>query len=355
VALGGAAAAADGVPPPLAAREGLAGGPPRYGTFSRGVASLPGLAGFLPGGAAAVLRLRPRVDEAAGLAALLGWGRKPSAARAQDFAARHRRPYWSLEDGFLRMPGPPGRPAGPPLSLLLDREGVYYDAYAPSALETLLREAPLGADAALMARAAAALERWLALGLSKYLPRPREARPRLGGATVLVLGQAPGDLSLSLGMAEPWGAAALCHLAAAENPGGRVVYRLHPDVVHGLRPPPGDLALVRRCAVIDASGGPLPEALAEVRRVYCATSLAGFEALLRGIPVTVTGLPFWAGWGAADERAAAPARRGVRRCPLEIFAAAFLLYPLYRDPGSGRPLAFEEALEIVAAARQRGA
>ncbi|GGG34298.1 capsular polysaccharide biosynthesis protein [Caldovatus sediminis] len=348
---------AGGAPPPFvaeAARGASAAGTPRYGTFSRGIATLPGLAAFLPGGPAAMLRLRPRADEAAGLTALLGWGRKPSAARAQGFAARHRRPYWSLEDGFLRMPGPPGRPAGPPLSLLLDREGVYYDAYAPSELEALLREAPLGADAALMARAAAALGRWLALGLSKYLPRPREGRPR-GGAAVLVLGQAPGDLSLSLGMAETWGPAALCHLAAAENPGARVVYRLHPDVVHGLRPPPGDLALVRRCAVIDASGGPLPEALAEARRVYCATSLAGFEALLRGIPVTVTGLPFWAGWGAADERATAPARRGVRRSPLEIFAAAFLLYPLYRDPRSGRPLAFEEALEIVAAARRRGA
>ncbi len=329
-----------------------------YGTFSRGIAALPGLARFLPGAPAAALRLHPRRREAERIAAMLGWGRKPNTAPALAYAARHGLPYWTLEDGFLRLPGPPGRGAGAPLSLLLDAEGVHYDAYAPSGLETLLREAPLGADAALMARAAAALERWLALGLSKYLPRARAERPRSGDGAppVLVLGQAPGDLSLGMGMAARWTPAALCHLAAAENPGARIVYRLHPDVVHGLRRPPSDLALVRQAgAAIDASGGPLPEALAEAGRVYTATSLAGFEALLRGIRVTVTGLPFWAGWGAADERAPAPARRrGVRRTPLEIFAAAFLLYPRYRDPASGRAIAFEEALEIVAAARRRG-
>ena len=32
-------------------------------------------------------------------------------------------------------------------------------------------------------------------------------------------------------------------------------------------------------------------------RVVCMTSLMGFEALLRGIPVTTFGRPFYAGWG----------------------------------------------------------
>lgn len=339
--------------PAGAATRRAAARAPVYGVFSAGIARLEGLADFLDeGGGGAAVRLRPGAHEAAGLAGVLGWGRKPNTARARAYAARHRLPYVTLEDGFLRAPGPPGAPA-PPLSVVVDAEGVYYDAYGPSRLETLLREASLGADAALMARAAAARGRWLALGLSKYLPPAREARPR--GRQVLVLGQAPGDVSLGCGAAAAWTPAALCHLAAAENPGARVVYRLHPDVVHGRRPPPVDLPLVRRCATLDASGGPLPEALAEAERVYAATSLAGFEALLRGIPVTVTGLPFWAGWGAADERAAPPAgRRGVRRDALEIFAAAFLLYPRYRDPLRGGRIGFEAAVEIAQAMRRRG-
>jgi capsular polysaccharide export protein len=71
--------------------------------------------------------------------------------------------------------------------------------------------------------------------------------------------------------------------------------------------------------------------------------------------VTVTGLPFWAGWGAADERAPVPARRGRPRTPLEIFAAAFLLYPRYRDPATGRLCSFEQALEALAALREGSA
>lgn len=310
--------------------------------FTRGLARQAELADLL----GAPLRLRPAGR--AGIAAVAGWGRKANTRPALAFAARHGLPYLALEDGFLRSPGLPGAPA-PLLSLLVDRSGVHYDAYGPSDLETLLREGRLGEDAALMARAAAALERFLALGLSKYNPPAKEARPR--GRQVLVLGQTPGDLSLACGMAAAWTPAALTHLAAAENPGARIVYRLHPDVVHGRKPPPADLDLVRRGAAIDASGGKLAEALAEAERVYTATSLAGFEALLRGLPVVVAGLPFWAGWGAASERAPPPARRGRRRSVLEIFAAAYLLYPRYRDPATAAPIGFEAALEALAQLR----
>ena len=31
------------------------------------------------------------------------------------------------------------------------------------------------------------------------------------------------------------------------------------------------------------------------------TSLLGFEALLRGMPVTTLGAPFYAGWGLTDD------------------------------------------------------
>ena len=36
------------------------------------------------------------------------------------------------------------------------------------------------------------------------------------------------------------------------------------------------------------------------------TSLAGFEALLRGRPVTTYGMPFYAGWGLTRDLGMAP-------------------------------------------------
>ena len=40
----------------------------------------------------------------------------------------------------------------------------------------------------------------------------------------------------------------------------------------------------------------------KVDRVVVFTSLGGFEALIRGIPVTTYGLPFYAGWGLTDDK-----------------------------------------------------
>ena len=59
-------------------------------------------------------------------AAVLGWGLKPSAQRAARLAARRGLPLWRCEDGFVRSLGLGAD--GPPLSLVLDDHGIYYDA-----------------------------------------------------------------------------------------------------------------------------------------------------------------------------------------------------------------------------------
>jgi capsular polysaccharide export protein len=76
---------------------------------------------------------------------------------------------------------------------------------------------------------------------------------------------------------------------------------------------------------------PLASLLAQVDGVHVICSLAGFEALLRGVPVTVHGVPFYAGWGLTRDLAPVPARR--RRLGLdELVAGVLLLYPRYVDP-----------------------
>lgn len=51
-------------------------------------------------------------------------------------------PLWRMEDGFLRSSGL-GSDLLPPLSLVLDKRGIYYDATRPSDLEVLLNHSQL--------------------------------------------------------------------------------------------------------------------------------------------------------------------------------------------------------------------
>ncbi|HAR50864.1 MAG TPA: hypothetical protein DCS45_03165, partial [Roseovarius nubinhibens] len=52
----------------------------------------------------------------------------------------------------------PGRAGEPPLGLVIDESGIYFDSDSPSDLETLLREHPLD-DTALLDRARAGIAR----------------------------------------------------------------------------------------------------------------------------------------------------------------------------------------------------
>lgn len=79
------------------------------------------------------------------------------------------------------------------------------------------------------------------------------------------------------------------------------------------------------------------------------TSLLGFEALVRGVPVTCLGAPFYAGWGLTQDLGPVPDRRG--RADLETLAhAALVAYPRYWDPVSRRPCPAEVALDRLAQA-----
>ncbi|WP_281435406.1 hypothetical protein [Sinorhizobium sp. BG8] len=82
------------------------------------------------------------------------------------------------------------------------------------------------------------------------------------------------------------------------------------------------------------------------------TSLAGFEALLRGKATGVHGLPFYAGWGLTDDRL--PIERRTRRITLDMLvAAALILYPFYIHPLSGMPCRPEEIVGAFSANRSR--
>ena len=125
---------------------------------------------------------------------MAGWGFKPTADYARRLAGRHGWPYLALEDGFLRSIGL-GEAGAPPMSLLVDDLGVYYDARGPSRLETLLQDGGWESDA-LLARAASATARIRQSGLSKTNAAPplgADILPAIGSRRVLVVDQTAGD------------------------------------------------------------------------------------------------------------------------------------------------------------------
>ena len=265
---------------------------------------------------------------------LLLWAGKEPAGFAPDA------PCLRVEDGFLRSRGL-GAELVPPLSLVTDDLGIYYDPTRPSRLEALIA-APLSDTQ--RARADALVGRLKAEGLSKYnLPGAVPDLPP--GHRILVPGQVEDDASIRLGAGGVRTNLGLLQAVRAANPGAVILYKPHPDVEAGLRP-----------GAVDATGladmvlsGVDPAALLpQVQEVWTMTSLLGFEALVRGVPVTCLGAPFYAGWGLTRDLGPVPARRTARPDLAKLVHAALIAYPRYWDPVSRRPCPVEVALDRLA-------
>jgi capsular polysaccharide export protein len=92
-----------------------------------------------------------------------------------------------------------------------------------------------------------------------------------------------------------------------------------------------------------------PAALLDhVQEVWTMTSALGFEALVRGVPVTCLGAPFYAGWGLTRDLGQVPDRRIARPDLAQLAHAALIAYPRYWDPVSRRPCPVEVALDRLA-------
>jgi len=308
----------------------------------RGVARLPHLDAFLP----EIDRIDRRAGALADTQAVAGWGYKPTARRARAIAADRGIPYVALEDGFLRSVDL-GEAGAPPLGVVVDDLGIYYDAHAPSRLEAIL-ESGEGLTPELRARAAAAMARIVETGLSKTNSAP-PLDPALlpplpaGRRRILLIDQTAGDSAIAGGLASPESFARMIGTARAEHPDAQIVVRRHPAVAAGLKRGCIPDHMLEGVTLLDVDAR-IADILAHVDELWCVTSLTGFEALIRGLPVRCFGLPFYAGWGATRD-AIACERRTARRDAVDIFAAAFLLYSRYVDPITGRPTTLEATIE----------
>lgn len=244
-----------------------------------------------------------------------------------------------IEDGFLRSRGL-GAALTPPLSLATDDLGIYYDPCRPSRLEKWIEtRATLRLDQEL--RATRLIRALTDAGLTKYnTGKPPEDLP--DGHRILVCGQVGDDASIRTGTSDVTSNQALLDAARAANPDATILFKPHPDVEAGLR----EGALSNPDAADHIVTGTDPAALlAQVQEVHTMTSLMGFEALLRGLPVTTYGAPFYAGWGLTKDMSDVPPRRRATPTIEGLAHAALIDYPRYFDPKTGLPCPVEVALE----------
>ena len=327
-------------------RQHQAGGPTRVEAFGFTPWKQPSLRRFLAGRAVRFRWARSLPGRRAEAVAV--WGRR-ARPRLLATAADRKLPVLRVEDGFLRSVGL-GADLIDPISWVVDRTGMYYDATGPSDLEHLLA----GSDwtAAQLQRAAALRQRLVTEAITKYnLSGASWQRPASASRVVLVVGQVESDASIRFGAPALNSNLALLQAVRAAEPDAFVIYKPHPDVVAGLcRSGEGELQAAAFCDQVLTEGS-ISTLFSQVDALHVLTSLAGFEALLRGVEVHCWGLPFYAGWGLTRDQLRCE-RRG-RSLPLDALVHGALIdYPRYVSRHSGWFISPEQAIDELVAWRQ---
>ncbi|MDH6153235.1 capsule polysaccharide export protein KpsC/LpsZ [Paraburkholderia sp. WSM4179] len=144
---------------------------------------------------------------------------------------------------------------------------------------------------------------------------------RIAGFTLLFAD----DASIRLGTRAIDTADALLREVHRLRPDAFVVYKPHPDVLSGNR---NGLIDAQQLADVVDTEADLLSLVDAADEVHTLSSLAGFDALLRGKAVFTYGLPFYAGWGLTHD-ALAPLPWRHRTLTLDMLCAGVLLrYPL---------------------------
>lgn len=277
-------------------------------------------------------------------AAIAFWG---GASVPDDLSAK---PIIRIEDGFLRSSGL-GADLIRPLSWAFDDLGIYFDPRHPSRLERILQDKDLDQDTTDRAQNLITLIQ--ASGLSKYnIGTKNWHPPDTDRRIILVPGQVETDASIRAGCPEIKTNIGLLQAVRTTNPDAFIVYKPHPDVVAGLRRSGTSETNAQRFCNLVVTDADAATMLDRVDEVHTLTSLMGFEALLRGVPVTCYGQPFYAGWGLTQDRVPIP-KRTARLSIQELVAGALIEYPRYVSRVSGRLTTPERAIAELADWRQQ--
>lgn len=252
-------------------------------------------------------------------------------AEAQKLLKRFDTSIWRIEDGFIRSVTL-GSNYAPPASLVIDKNGLYFDPTQPSDLENILLETTF--DEELISRSKKLKQQLIHKGISKYNGGDRGLAELFAGSkgrkVLLVPGQVSDDASILKGCRDISDNLSLIKIVRENNPEAYVVYKPHPDVLSGNRKghiEEEDLAKYCDQVVLTAS---ITDCLSQAHEVHTMTSLVGFEALLRNLTVYCYGIPFYSGWGLTVDRHTCSRRNRVLSVD-ELAAGTLIKYPLYMN------------------------
>ena len=280
------------------------------------------------GGLARTIRFVKSSSKASRLAkagdGVLIWG-----AKEYDYSPPQGVRLYRCEDAFVRGQGL-GAELKRPQSLVLDRQGIYFDCSRPSDVEDAINNIALSSEQVL--RGKQLRDRLVKQRISKYNLTGDSndifAEAQSGQTKVLVTGQVDSDASIRHGSLEVCSNHALLARVRSFAPNAYIVYKPHPDVVHAGRdghiPDKDVLKLADRLVI----NNDIFDCIAQCDEVHVMTSLSGFEALLQNKIVHTWGCPFYSGWGVTVDHLHCE-RRQSRRSIDELVFYAYCHYSRY--------------------------
>lgn len=281
---------------------------------------------------------------------ICGWGRKRSFSLAKQYAKKHNIDILCLEDGFIRSLGL-GKAGYPPLSLVADQNGIYFDATKPSDLENLISQSE---QEHRHKEAQHLIQKITQYAITKYNQTYDEiAHLQLNNKkNILVVDQTFGDQSIEYSGATADSFRVMLKQACIDHPDAQIWIKTHPDVIakkaqgHFL-----DQDIVfHQVKFLTGNFNPI-QLLKKMDEVYVVSSQLGFEALLCDKKVHCFGMPWYAGWGVTNDQYAPiqvlDQRRQIKRSLLHLFYCAYVLYARYVSPITHKRCGLEEILDIL--------
>lgn len=281
-----------------------------------------------------------------------GWGRKPSFYKARSYAKQHGLACLCLEDGFIRSLGL-GKDGFQPLSIVVDRSGIYFDVNKTSDLEQLILNYE---DIEENSRAIRAIKYITDNKITKYNHKIHKLSDSLlrylnYSNNILLVDQTFGDQSIKFAGASALTFKKMLEQAHSNHPNSIIWIKTHPDVLAGKSQGHFSIEDFKKpyVKVITDRVNPI-DLLSHFSEVYVVSSQMGFEALLLGKKVKCFGMPWYAGWGVTDDTYApselASSRRKVERSLEHLFACAYFQYARYVSPITGQVCDLEEILKL---------
>ena len=278
---------------------------------------------------------------------ILVWGKYILRKEDESFLKTKQIPVYHIEDGFIRSVHI-GAAHHLPYSLIIDKQGIYFDPNAKSDLEDIFNFFDFNKDPTLLERALKVKEKILSLKISKYNHFPHQKlniHKDKYDKVILIPGQVIDDASVKYGGFNMSNESLLVQVRN-ENPNAFIIYKIHPDVLANYRNDGIDsLNALKYCNMI-AENISIGSCIDEADEIHTISSLCGFEALLKCKKVFTYGMPFYAGWGLTTDKRYCSRR--TRKLTLnEMIAGALILYPSYFNPKTKRKATVEEVIDII--------